>query len=114
VRKGLPYFLIGTLACLGGFGFFFLLRRLSSIPSESSSDAIETTLLELNKWKRGTETELSTLFDRVKTLAGRADRAKHKEKTSQEGQESSPAEALDLDDQGKLNQLLAQRFHGRA
>jgi hypothetical protein len=73
---------------------------------------VESSLTELEKWKRGTEVELATLFDRVRSGLGRLDREKRKEKTSQEAQEGPPTDPLEVDDQGHLNQLLARRFYG--
>lgn len=108
----MPYLLIGITACLSGCAFFYLWRKQSSESSSTSSEAVESSLLDLEKWKRGTELELATLFDRVKSGLGRLDREKRKEKTSLEPQEGPPSDPGELDDQGKLNHLLARRFYG--
>lgn len=78
--------------------------------SSDSSESIETALNELKSWKRSVDVELESQFDRVKSLAGRVDRAKRQEKTSQDPQEATPTEPGDLDDQGKFNQLVARRL----
>jgi len=112
VRKVLPYLTQGIVACLSGLAFFYLWRKLCSVSSSISSDSTENGLRELEKWKRGTEADLSKLWERVQSALGRLDRAKRSEKASQEPQEGPPIEALDLNDQGVLNRVLARKFHG--
>jgi len=114
VRKFLPYLTQGILLCLGGLAYFLLSRKLSSVNSPESLDSFEATMSELKSWKRTVEGELESQFDRVKSIAGRMDRAKRAEKTSQDPPGDAQEPPGDLDDQGKLNAILAHRFHGGA
>jgi hypothetical protein len=112
VRTVLPYLLQGVALCLGGFAFYYLLRKLSQVNSATSSETLEATLAELKSWKRTVNGELESQFERIRTIAGRMDRQNRKEKTSQEPQQEGSGQPNDLDDQGKLNAILAHRFHG--
>lgn len=112
MRKVLPYLTQGVLLCLGGFAFFYLLRKLSSISSADLSETFENEMEELKKWKRSVDLEVEGQFDRVKSMMGRIDRAKRRDSTSQDPPGSEESVPNDLDDQGKLNALMAKRFHG--
>lgn len=113
VRKVLPYLTQGVLLCLFGCGFYFLWRRLLSVNSETSSEAFEERLNDLNSWQRKAEAELATQYDRIRSIAGRVDRAKRKD-SSPEGSEPSSVEEVPgaADEQSRLNSLLAKKFHG--
>ena len=113
MRKVWPYLTQGVLLCLGGLAYFLLSRKLSSVSLENFSEAFETEMNSLKSWKRGVEGELESQFERVRSIAGRIDRAKRKDKEPADGA-AAPAETGDpaLDEQSQLNALLAKRFHG--
>lgn len=113
VRKVLPYLTQGVLLCLFGGAFYFLWRRLLSVSSETSSEVFEEKLNDLNSWQRKAEAELATQFDRIRSIAGRVDRSKRKD-SAPEGNESGEPELAQgaLDEQSRLNALLAKKFHG--
>lgn len=110
VRKVLPYLVQGAVLCLFGFGYWLLSRKLSSVNSPESLDQLETALAELKGWKRTVESELESQFDRIRSVAGRVDRAKRAEKTSQDPPGEAQEAPDDLNDQGKLNAMLASRM----
>lgn len=112
VRRLWIYLTAGVLVCLVGFALFYLWRKLSLMSSSAFSETLESELSELKAWKRTAQAELESQFERIRSIAGRVDRAKRREPTSQDGSESTPDVPLDLDDQGKLNALLVKRIHG--
>jgi hypothetical protein len=112
VRRVLPYLTLGVLTCLGGFAYWYLWRKLSSISSPDYCESIENELAELKTWRRTVQSELESQFERIRSIAGRVDRAKRKEPTSQEAQGEEQTIPHDLDDQGKLNAILARRVFG--
>jgi hypothetical protein len=112
VRRFLPWILLGGVVCLSGFAFWFLSRKQFFQSSSDSSEAIPQALRELNLWKASTEQHLETLFDRVKSVAGRIDRAKRKQSEGATDDGTPPEEggAPATDEQGRLNRLVAQRL----
>jgi len=114
VRKVLPYLTQGLLLCLGGFAFFYLLRKASCSNSPEQSASFETAMSELNRWKRSVDAELESQFDRIRSIAGRVDRSKRREREAESPSEPAPVEGIDGGDaeQSRLNGLLAKRFHG--
>jgi len=113
VRKLWVHLTYGTLLCLAGFVTFYLSRKLSSVPSSDSLSSLPEPLTdEWASWKRRTELELETQLTAVKSALGRLDREGRKKKDAQEGQERPGTDGLEVDDQGKLNAILAERIHG--
>jgi hypothetical protein len=112
MRRVVPYLVDLGVLCLGGLAFFFLSRRLSSVNSSGSSESIDNALADLKAWKRTVSGELESQFERIRTIAGRMDRANRKEKNAPEAQGEAFSGAIDTNDQGKLNAILAERFHG--
>ena len=113
----MPYLTQGVLLCLGGLGFYLLWRRPFSESSKSMSEDLERELADLKSWKRTVSAELESQFERIRTIAGRVDREKRKQKEA----EAPPGDAAEaqaefdpLQDQSKLNRILAERFHGGA
>jgi hypothetical protein len=114
VRKVLPYLTQGLLLCLGGFAFFYLLRKASCSNSPEQSASFETAMGELNRWKRSVDAELESQFDRIRSIAGRVDRSKRKERDPDgQGEPAAPVAVEEGDaEQARLNGILAKRFHG--
>jgi len=114
VRKVLPYLTQGLLLCLGGLAFFYLSRKASSGNSQESAAIFENALTEMKSWKRGVDSELESQFDRIRSIAGRVDRSKRREREAEAPGEPAPVEGIDGGDaeQSRLNGLLAKRFHG--
>jgi len=98
--------------CLFGCAFYYLWRRQSSESSSEWSARLEEQLEELKAFKRTVMNDLESQFDRIRSVAGRVDRAKRKETTSQEPQGEALTDPLDLNDQGNLNRLMAKRLYG--
>lgn len=114
VRKAWPYILSGVALCLNGLLFWYVSRKLSSSSLNTSSEAVEEAQKDLEAFKRRTELELATAFDRVKSVLGRLDRQKRTEKTSEEPLPGSPTDGVVSgdDEQSRLNRALAHRVHG--
>jgi hypothetical protein len=108
VRKVLPYLLIGISTCLYGCGFYYLWRKLSS---ERSSESFEDMQAAWSNWKTQAEMTLGTVIDRAKSSLGRLDREGRK-KALQDPQQEPPEGEPEVDDQGKLNAMLARKVYG--
>lgn len=81
--------------------------------SSSFAESCEATLKELKSWQRTTEAELESQFERIRSIAGRVDRSKRKEREVGAGEnEDVVAPTSAEDEQSRLNQLLAKRLHG--
>jgi hypothetical protein len=83
------------------------------VSSCDCSERTEQALTELKSWKRAVEGELESQFERIRSIAGRVDRAKRKDREP----EPPALEALqggneNEDEQARLNRILCQRFHG--
>lgn len=90
-----------ALAVLTGYGSSWLSRKRSSASSEAHSDRLEE---EFRAFKRSVMGEWEDFHSKMRSLAGRMDRARRKGREEEDPPENgAPAESFDI---AALNQQL--------